>query len=159
MMIPAPSQSQGAAPAPDVDVLLVRVANELYALRSASVREVVRFRPWTPVPGAPATLPGIISQRGMILPIVELRALLGLEQAELTRAARLVIVVHDEVGMAILVEEVLDLVAIPSDSIELAPASLEPARARFLRGVARYERQPVSLLDLDEVIAGLRETS
>ena len=159
MMLSTQPSGEGAATAPGVDTLLVRIANELYGLLSASVREVVRYRPWTPVPGAPESLPGIISQRGMILPVVDLRPLLGLEHAELTRSARLVVAIHDEIGMAILVEEVLDLIGIASEAIEPAPAALEVARARFLRGIARYDGRPVSLLDLDALIAALREAS
>jgi purine-binding chemotaxis protein CheW len=142
---------------PNLDVLLFRLDRELYAIMSSSVREVARYRAYTPVPGAPPTLPGIISQRGMILPIVELHPLLGLEPAEITRSARLVIVVHNEIGMALLVEAVLDLVAISARSIEPVPAALDPARARFLRGIAQHDDRPVGLIDLDELIAGLRE--
>jgi purine-binding chemotaxis protein CheW len=141
----------------DLEVLLFRLERELYAVPSASVREIMRYRPWTPVPGAPASLPGIISQRGMILPIVEPRPLLGLEQAGITREARLVIVVHNDIGMALLAEAVLDLIVLPASAIEPAPSALDPARARFLRGVARHEDQPIGVLDLDELIAGLRE--
>jgi purine-binding chemotaxis protein CheW len=157
MILSASSSGQGAAKAPDVEVLLVRLANELFAVRSASVREVMRHRPWTPVPGAPVSLPGIISRRGQILPIVEPRPLFGFEQAELTRAARLVLVEHDDVSMALLVEEVIDLVALPADTIEPVPTALVSTRSRFLTGVARFANRPVSLLDLDELIAGLRE--
>ena len=156
-MFQSPAATARSEERPDLEVLLVRLERELYAIPSASVREVARFRPWTLVPGAAATLPGIISQRGMILPVVELRPLLGLEQAELTRAARLVIVLHNEIGMAVLVEAVLDLIALPADTIEPVPSALDPARARFLRGVTRHEQQPLGLLDLDELIAGLRE--
>jgi purine-binding chemotaxis protein CheW len=158
-MVQSQAPIVSAAERPDMEVLLVRLEHELYAIPSPNVREVARHRPYTPVPGAPVSLPGIISQRGMILPVVELRPLLGLEQTELTRAARLVIVIHDEIGMAIQVEAVLDLVALPLDSIEPVPSALDPARARDLRGVARHEGQPIGLLDLDELIAGLREKS
>ena len=142
---------------PDLEVLLFRVERELYAVPSTSVREIMRYRPWTPVPGAPASLPGIISQRGMILPVVEPRPLLGLEQAGVTREARLVIVMHNDIGMALLAEAVLDLIVLASSTIEPVPSALDPARARFLRGVAHHEGQPIGLLDLDELIAGLRE--
>ena len=40
------------------------------SLPSASVREVVRYRDYTPVPGAPPSLPGILHQRGTIVPVV-----------------------------------------------------------------------------------------
>ena len=139
-----------------IDVLLLRLAGELYGIPSASVREVVRYRAYTPVPGSPPSLPGILSQRGTILPVIELRSLLGLAIAPLTRSARLVIVAHQEIDMALLVEAVLDLANLPGDALQPLPAALDPARARFLGGLAQYDQQPVALIDLDELIAGLR---
>ena len=144
-----------AAPA-TLDVLLLQLAGELYSIPSVSVREVVRYRAYTPVPGSPPSLPGILSQRGTILPVVELRSLLGLTIAPITRAARLVIVAHQDIDMALLAESVLDLVALPAEALQPLPAALDPARARFLRGIAHHEQQPVMLLDLGELIAGLR---
>ena len=141
---------------PTIDVLLLRLAGELYGIPSASVREVVRYRAYTPVPGSPPSLPGILSQRGTILPVVELRSLLGLAMVPITRSARLVIVAHQEIDMALLVEAVLDLADLPADTLQPLPAALDPARARFLRGIAQYDQQPVALIDLDELIAGLR---
>jgi purine-binding chemotaxis protein CheW len=144
-----------AAPA-TIDVLLLRLADELYGIPSASVREVMRYRAYTLVPGSPPSLPGILSQRGTILPVVELRPLLGLDVVPVTRAARLVIVAHQEIDMALLAESVLDLAALPADTLQALPAALDPSRARFLRGIAEYEQQPVALIDLDELIVGLR---
>jgi purine-binding chemotaxis protein CheW len=139
-----------------IDVLLIQLADELYGIPSSSVREVVRYRAYTPVPGSPPALPGILSQRGTILPVVEMRPLLGLAVVPITRAARLVIVAHQEIDMALLVEAVLDLAALPAETLHPLPAALDPARARFLRGIAEHEHQPVALIDLDELIAGLR---
>jgi purine-binding chemotaxis protein CheW len=144
-----------AAPA-TIDVLLIELAGELFGVPSASVREVLRFRAYTPVPGAPPSLPGILSQRGIILPVVEMRPLLGLEIGPITRATRLVFASHQDIDMALLVDAVLDLAALPADTVEPLPAALDPARARLLRGIARHEQQLVALIDLDELIASLR---
>jgi purine-binding chemotaxis protein CheW len=149
------AEKQADAPAP-LEVLLINLAGELYGLPSASVREVLRYRSHTPVPGAPPTLPGILSQRGVILPLVELRPMLGLPVTEVTRSTRMVIVSHNEVDLALLVEAVLDLAALPADTLGPLPAALDPARARFLRALAQYDQLPVALLDLDEIIASLR---
>jgi purine-binding chemotaxis protein CheW len=144
---------------PALEVLLFELAGELYAIPSSSVREIIRYRAFTHVPGAPPTLPGILSQRGSILPLVELRPILGLEIAEVTRATRLVIVTHQDVDMALLAETVLDLMSLPADTIQPVPSALDPARARFIRGFAQNNEQPIALLDLDELIAGLRAWS
>jgi purine-binding chemotaxis protein CheW len=139
-----------------LSVLLVRLAGEQYAVPSDSVREIIRHRAFTPVPGAPPTLPGILNQRGTILPVVEMHSLLGLEPAPTTRATRIVIVAHADIEMALLVDAVIDLEALPADSVETVPAALDPARGRLLRGIAQHGGEIVALLDLDELIAGLR---
>lgn len=141
----------------DPHMLLIRLADEIYALPSSYVREVGRYRAFTPVPGAPPALPGIISQRGVILPVVDLRLVLGMPAVETTRSTRLVTVVYEEIDMALLVDAVIDLAALPEDAFGQPPAGLDPARARFLRAVALHEDQTVALLDIGEIVAALRE--
>jgi len=51
---------------------------------------------------------------------------------------------------------VLDLIAFPSDSIGPIPPALDPARARYLQGIAHHGGQLVGLLDLHELIASMR---
>ncbi len=141
----------------DQNILLIRLADEIYGLPSAYVREVGRYRAFTPVPGAPPMIPGIISQRGVILPVVNLRLVLGMPTVETTRSTRLVTVVYEEIDMALLVDSVIDLTALPEDAFGQPPAGLDPARARFLRAVAFYEDQTVAILDVREIVAALRE--
>lgn len=144
---------------PSVDVLLLRLDQEIYALPSSNVREVFRHRPITPVPGAPPALPGILNQRGAILPVIDPRLLLGLVQSPVTRSTRLVLASHEDVDVALLVDGVLDLVALSSDTVEAVPPALDPARARMIRGVARHDAMHVILLDLGELIAAVRDWS
>lgn len=141
----------------DQNVLLIRLADEIYALPSTNVREVGRYRVPTPVPGAPPALPGIINQRGVILPVVDLRLVLGMPAVEMTRSTRLVTVVNEDIEMALLVDAVIDLAVIPDDAFGQPPAGLDPARARFLRTVALYEDQTVALLDIGTIITAIRE--
>jgi purine-binding chemotaxis protein CheW len=138
-------------------MLLVTVAEETYAIAAGVVREVVRHRAITPVPGAPAALPGILSQRGAILPVVDMRLVLGFGQGSVSRATRIVIVAHPDGDLALLVDAVLDLVMLPPDMIEPPPPALDPARARFLRGVARLDEHYLIVIDLGELIAALRD--
>lgn len=144
------------AAAAALDILLIRLDGELYALPSPSVREVLRYRDYTPVPGAPPALPGVLNQRGTIVPIVVPYVLLGLTNPPITRATRLVLMQHNEIDLALLVEQVLDLATIPVSAIEPPPSALDPARARLLRGVAQHDDQVIGLLDLDELIVALR---
>lgn len=141
----------------EAPVLVLRLADELYGLPGAVVREVTRWREPTPVPGAPPTIPGIISQRGVVLPVVDLRLLLGLHAAVTDRASRLVVVQHEAVTVALHVDGVVDLVSLAAAERSAPPAGLEPGRARLLAAVARYGDRPLALLQLPAVIAAVQD--
>lgn len=151
-----PFREQYGETVPTLDVLVLRIGSEHFALPSLAVREVTRYRAWTVVPGAPPTLPGIISQRGTILPIVDLRPLLDLPDTALERAARFVVVQHGEFDLALLAEAVLDLVSIEEAAFAPPPGS-DARRRRFVRGLAEFAGQPLALIDLDPLIETLRE--
>lgn len=150
----APSPAPGAEAH---DFLVVRAADELYALPGAAVREVMRWRAPTPVPGAPPVIPGIISQRGVVLPVVDLRLALGLAAAPPGRAARLVVAQHEAADMALFVDAVVDLVRLAPADRAAPPAGLDAARARLLAAVARYGDSPLAVLNLAALVAALQE--
>ncbi len=136
--------------------LLLRLGNEIYGVPGASVRGVARWRAVTPVPGTPAALPGIINQRGFVMPVVNIHPLLGLPESPPDRATRYVLIQHDAVDLALLVDTVLDLVELPPTSFEALPVGLDPQRARFLSNLARFDDQMLALIDLSAIIAALR---
>ena len=113
------------------------------------VREIVRVRPVTPLPRVPPEVLGVISLRGEIVQVVHLRRRLGLGEAALTRASR-VVVVHGEDGRVagLLVDAVNEVMSVTEESLRPPPG--EAVAVEFLS--AQGERF-VSLLDLDRVLA------
>jgi purine-binding chemotaxis protein CheW len=150
------SDTRAPAGAEAFEFLVVRAADELYGLPGAAVREVVRWRTPTPVPGAPPVIPGIVGQRGVVLPVVDLRLALGLVAAPPDRAARLVVVQHDSIDMALFVDAVLDLVALAPTECVPPPAGLDPARARLLAAVARHGDRPLAIINLAALVAAVQ---
>ncbi len=140
----------------DRTYLLFRIGDEFFALESSSVREVLRWREAVPVPGTPPLLPGILVQRGTVYTVVDARRLLGFEATPATRASRYVLLQLEDQQIALLIDEVLDLVLLDRTRLEPVPATLAPQRARLLGGLIRTERALVALLDAAEVLAVLQ---
>ena len=151
------SASAPPAEIPTLSLLLFRLADEHYTAPSSCVREILRYRPITGVPGAPPTLPGVLNHRGVILPVVDLRLVLGLPAQEQTRATRLVVVQYNDVDAALLVDAVLDLIILPVGAVDAVPAGLDPVRSALLRGVAQHDELTIGLFELEALTARLRE--
>lgn len=152
-------QSSPAQPASSAEYLTFRLATEQYALAGNVVREVMRWRAPTPVPGAPPLLPGVINQRGQVLPLIDARLLLGLAAAAPDRATRLIWVHHDEIEAALLVDAVDDLIAIDPAHLEPPPANLTGPAQKAIRSVYRHHDRPVAILDPAAIFALVQEAT
>lgn len=120
----------------------------LYALPVERVREIVRMRSITPVPRVPAEVCGVISLRGEIVQVVDLRRRLGLEPIPATRASRIVIV-HGEEGhvAGLLVDAVREVLSVAEDALRQASAEAAVVDALCVR-----DDEFVSIVDLDRVL-------
>lgn len=132
------SQSEGER----VRHLSFRVAAEEYAMALTQVRETIKVPAITEVPLTPPYVAGIISLRGTILPVIDLRKRLGLATEEVTRKSRILVAESEGRLVGLLVDEVRDVVEIRKDLIEPPPPVLSPAEAEFISGVGRASAAP-----------------
>lgn len=141
-------------------VLTFIAGGETYGIEILAIREIIKPREITEVPRAPRFLLGILTVRGMVMPIVDLRLRLRLEAAALTREARILVVMHNNERFGLLVDAVRDVVRFADNEIEPPPPSLSPSEAPFLSGIGRHNdgeagavERLVILLSLDAVLA------
>lgn len=132
-----------------LQLLTLELAGDLYAVPVESVREIVRIRPITPVPRISADVRGVISLRGEIVQVVDLRRRMGLESIEAGRTSRIV-VVHLEDGRAagLLVDAVREVLRVAQDSV--IPCS--GGESASVEGLCRREDRFVSMIALDRVL-------
>lgn len=129
-------------------LLCFELAGTPYALPVERVREIVRVRPVTPMPRVPQEVLGVISLRGEIVQVVDLRRRLGLAEAPSSRASRFVIVHGGDGRVAgLLVDRVSEVMSASDEA--LRPASAEAVAVESL--CVQGERF-VSVLDLDRVM-------
>lgn len=145
--------TQPGAGAPLGGVIL-RFAGARYAVDMATVAEVVPVPGVTRVPGSPPWLSGVVNWRGRVLPVVDLRPLVGAPMAPLPTSARLVVLTVDDREVALVADMVPGLLDCPPDSLEPMPATVATGIAALVRGVVDFDG-PVALLDSASII-GLR---
>ena len=91
----AVAAAREAAAAEGVPVLVFRVAGERYAVDVAAVFQVLDARGLSPLPACPPWLLGAMVARTRVVPVLDLRALLGLDGGDMSDLATVVVVEHD----------------------------------------------------------------
>jgi purine-binding chemotaxis protein CheW len=124
--------------------LRVRVAGEHYALPVEQVLEVAELGEIAAVPGSPPEILGLRNLRGQVLPVIALKALLGLDGGE---PRRVVVVESGELRAGLRVDEVVDVAELPPSS--------EQVESKFLRGACLVDGELVGALDVDAVLSSI----
>jgi purine-binding chemotaxis protein CheW len=136
-----------------VRLVIFRVGDLGCALPVETVREIVPTQVATRIPGAPATVEGLINVRGSLLTVVNGPVLLGRSSSGAGERSVLVLE-RDGRTFGFTVDEVLDLLEVPADS--LAPrdslAGLDP---RFAQAVGRQAERTFVVLDPAALVAPL----
>src|SRR5271157_3269765 len=96
--------------AAEVELATFFVADLLLGIPIRKVEEISRYSSVTPVPGASESVCGVISLRGEVVTVLDLRTVLGLGKTEPTRQTRNVIVQAGGERIGLLVDRVADVV-------------------------------------------------
>lgn len=129
-----------------------RVAAEQYAINLMDIKEILKPREITEVPHAPDFVRGIISLRGVIVPVFDMRVRLGFEKTAPAGKERIVIVKRKDGCCGLLVDEVFQVVTLARQPIENPPAVLEGTDREFISGIGRHEEHMFILMDLEKVL-------
>jgi purine-binding chemotaxis protein CheW len=105
----------------EVQLVSFFVGDQEFGADILMVEEIIRPHPITRVPNAPHFVEGVITLRGRVIPIVDLRKRLNIGAQEMTRKTRKIIVDVDNKITGFIVDSVSQVLRIPQSTIEPAP--------------------------------------
>lgn len=155
---------RGHGDGPRVEYLAFKLAGDTYAVRIGHVAEILKPPPITEVPRAGRSIVGVVSVRGRLVTVVDLRRRFGLPEAGAGARSRILLVdVGAEELVGLLVDEVLQVYRLAASEIEAAtvlggeqPAHIvgigRPLSGAVAAGARRGPETVLVLLDLRQVI-------
>lgn len=128
------------------------LGKERYAINIEFVKEIIKPRQITSIPRVPEFLLGIISLRGLIVPVIDLRRRLHLGEIVADDNTRILVCEDGDRIAGLLVDSITQVVQLGEDEIEPPPAVLSGLDRELVAGVGRIQGQMVILLDLPQVL-------
>lgn len=134
-----------------LEYLCFRVSDEIYGINIMAIKEITKPREVTEIPGTPEFVSGIVSLRGTIIPIIDMRSRLGLSRENVTGKERVVVIKNDRSFCGLLVDEVIQVVRVNKENVEPAPSVLEGIDRDFVSGIGRSEGRLIIILNLENI--------
>ena len=134
-------------------VVAFKLRNEEYGFSILNVQEIKGLTDITRVPFAPEFIKGVINLRGSVLPVIDLKKRLGLEDTPYTANTRIVIVQYDEVAVGMLVDAVTEVRTINADDIDTSrTVTGNDSNSKFISGIGKVDDRLIIQLNLREII-------
>jgi purine-binding chemotaxis protein CheW len=137
--------------------LTFALGEEVFALETGSVREVIELVPVTRIPKTPPFMRGVINLRGHAVPVVDLRIKFDMPTAHDTVNTCIIIVDVEVEGencyMGAIVDSVREVFEMTSDQINPPPRMGTSIRADFIRGMGKQNEEFIMILDIGKVFS------
>lgn len=122
-----------------------------YAVDINDVREVIRLRKITPVPDAVGFVEGVISLRGRVVTLINLRKKLGLEIKPLDKTSRIIVIQINAHALGMIVDSVSEVTDIQNEAITTPDETL--AHAKYLSGIAKIGNRIILVVDIRQLLS------
>lgn len=136
-----------------IQIVSFRLNESLFSVDIMKVREIMKLVPITKLPASAPFLSGVINVRGDVVPVIDTRIKLGIECQEVSDESRLLLVDKDGRVIGLLVDEVLEVLTIPQDSIEpFSELESDFGYSSIVTGIVKMDDQLLTLIDTDKLI-------
>jgi purine-binding chemotaxis protein CheW len=133
-------------------VCVVSLSGKLFAIDLRNIREVFVVDLVTPVPGMPPVLVGLANLRGAVVPIVDLRLMLGLPAAGSTLQYA-VVIKYGGNHVGVLVDDAPEIRTVEADHVLPAPQNGPMEQRSFVSSVLRMEDRLGGVLEIPMLMA------
>jgi purine-binding chemotaxis protein CheW len=129
----------------DIQVVTFKVGRQEFAFDILQVERILRYSPPSPLPKAPLFLEGVMPYGQGAVPVIDLRKRFELD-APIREETRLMVLEFDDQRVAVLVDEVREVLRVDSTAITAPGPVVSGLAAVYIAGIiARTDRTIIIL--------------
>ena len=130
------------------------LGQEKYGLNILKVRELISFpEGLTRIPGMPDYIIGMFNLRGLVIPVMDLRAKFQMTGEERHEFSVIIIVEVENKNIGLTVDSVSDVIFVKEEDIQETTELAVNVDTKFIKGVAKTKDEMVILLDIDFLLS------
>ena len=135
-----------------ISYIVFMLNNEEYGIEILYAQEIIRIpKQISQIPNMPSYIEGVINLRGKVITVINLSKRFGFEETKVTLESRLLIVELDNTMLALIVEDVSEIISFEDSSIEKLSSVISQIGNNSLKGIGKIDKRLIILLDASKL--------
>jgi len=140
-----------------MQVVMLGIGDEVFALDSELVREIIDPVPATRVAGARPFLPSVVNVRGNVIPLADLRVRFGMPRCETSADTRIVVleikIDGDPVLVGVVADKVYEVTEISPADVQQTPRVGMHWNPEFIRFITKWREEFVIVPNMERILS------
>lgn len=121
------------------------------------IREIRGWTETTTVPHVPDYVRGVVNLRGTVLPVIDLKARLGLGMTDATVKNVIIVIDTGSHMTGLIVDAVSDIITLTNAEVQAPPEIMRNSHGACVDGIAVVDGRMVTLLEMTQLTAGVSD--
>ncbi len=127
-----------------------RMGDEVFGIEIKKVVEILKAQKTYTLPELPEFLSGVMTVRGEVIPILDLRKRFGIKSK--FKKERIIIVRYDNEKIGLVVDEVKEITSLDTKDITHPPSIFKGLKKKYLTGLGKKGEMIIIILNLDDLL-------
>ncbi len=126
------------------------IADEIFGIEIERVVEIIRLQKIYSLPGLPDFLSGVMSVRGAVIPLVDLRRRFGKQPSG--KKERIIIVRFGQEKIGLFVDGMKEIMSLAPEEVTNPPSLFKGFKTEYLNGLGKKDGAIIILLNIDNLL-------
>jgi purine-binding chemotaxis protein CheW len=127
-----------------------KIGDEDFGIEIKRVVEILKVQKTHSLPELPDFLSGVITVRGELIPLLDLKRRFGFQSS--SKKERILIVQYDNEKIGLLVDEIQEIISFTEKEIIRPPSIFKGLKRKYLTGLGKKDDRIVILLNIDDLL-------
>ncbi len=129
---------------------IFKIGDEIFGIGIERVVEILKVQKIFTIPGLPEFLSGVMSVRGNIVPVIDLRRRFGIKPSG--NKERIIIVRYGQEKISFLVDDIKEILSLSPEEIRTPPSIFKGFKTEYLTGLGKHGERIIILLNIDNLL-------
>lgn len=139
-----------------MQVVMIGLGDEKFALDAGMVREIIDPVPVTMVAGAKSFVPSVINVRGNVIPLADLRIRFGMPKTDESSETRIVVIEivldNEPVLVGLTADKVYEVTEISDTDVQQTPRVGMHWKPEYIRSISKWREEFVIVPNLERIL-------